>query len=118
MILVSIPVCKACPIIKAFKIHSAIEAERAGQSRADYVLLYGADGEKGEEAFDWTLASYARKKFFISGGLTPENVQKALLLTHEPYAVDVSSGVEANRLKDYRKVMKFIINVREFKGNI
>lgn len=47
------------------------------------------------------------KRFNIAGGLTPGNVNKALLL--KPYAVHVSSGVESIfGIKDQRKVEEFI----------
>ncbi|HEY5467482.1 MAG TPA: phosphoribosylanthranilate isomerase [Coriobacteriia bacterium] len=48
----------------------------------------------------------------LAGGLTPENVRAAILLTH-PYAVDVSSGVEsALREKDPARIDAFVAEVR------
>lgn len=52
------------------------------------------------------------KKVFLSGGLNADNVSSALSLN--PYAVDVSSGVESNGKKDYKKVEKFINTVRSY----
>ena len=44
----------------------------------------------------------------LSGGLNPENVAKAIETVH-PYAVDVSSGVEASPgRKDHAKLRDFI----------
>jgi len=44
----------------------------------------------------------------LAGGLTPENVGDAIERVH-PYAVDVSSGVEAAPgIKDHQKVQCFI----------
>jgi phosphoribosylanthranilate isomerase len=47
--------------------------------------------------------------------LTPENVQEAIN-TVQPYAVDVSTGVESHPgRKDPAKVLAFIRNVKEVK---
>ena len=104
-----------CPIIRAFKVSKAMDAERAMYTTADYVLLDG--GEGGGQSFDWNLiGSSKRRSYFLKGGLTPDNVSRALELSPQPFALDVSTGVESNRLKDYRKVMKFILAVRNYKG--
>jgi len=70
------------------------------------------------EAFDWPLAARAKvltdRPVILAGGLTPENV-KAALDAVRPYAVDVSSGVEAAPgVKDHAKIKAFIRAVREW----
>ncbi|MGH7902225.1 MAG: phosphoribosylanthranilate isomerase [Thermodesulfobacteriota bacterium] len=52
---------------------------------------YGGTGE----SFDWLLLEgmHVSKPIILSGGLNPENVDKAIHIVN-PYAVDVSSGVE------------------------
>lgn len=103
-----------CPIVKGFRVSSAIDAERAMYTTADYVLV--DSGESGK-AFDWSLIGSAhRRKYFLAGGLNPENVQQALSITPQPYCLEASTGVELNRLKDYRKCMQFILGVKNFKG--
>ncbi len=101
-----------CKIIRAVRVGRLIDLERAMRSAADLLLVAGP---KPGEKFDWSLISYIRRPYFMSGGLTPENVQSALDLRPQPYAVDVCSGVESHRLKDYKKMMKFIYNVRTYK---
>jgi phosphoribosylanthranilate isomerase len=69
------------------------------------------------ETFNWELAVEAKCRFglplILAGGLTPENVGEAVR-TVRPYAVDVSSGVEASPgRKDHAKVKAFIQAVRE-----
>jgi phosphoribosylanthranilate isomerase len=63
------------------------------------------------ERFNWDLAIEARRlgrPIFLAGGLTPENVSEAVRRV-EPYAVDVSSGVEASPgKKDHWRVKAFI----------
>ena len=103
-----------CQIIKTFKIINPMDAERAMSSRADFVMLDGSD--KDGVKFDWSFVTHVRRQYFLSGGLNIDNIQQALLLNPAPYAVDVSAGVESNRLKDYRKVMKFISAVRDFRA--
>jgi phosphoribosylanthranilate isomerase len=58
--------------------------------------------------FDWSLlAAYERSKpFFLSGGLTPDNVVAAVSMVR-PDAIDVASGVEASPgIKDHDKVAR------------
>lgn len=61
--------------------------------------------------FNWDLAVEAKKlgrPIVLAGGLTPENVADAVRKV-QPYAVDVSSGVEsAPGKKDTSKVRKFV----------
>ena len=103
-----------CPIMKVYKVANPIDAERAMYSTADYVMLDGGGAGDGK-IFDWSLIGKLRRKFFLSGGLTPENIEPVFNLPSQPYALNVSSGVESNRTKDYRKVMKFISTARNFK---
>ena len=68
--------------------------------------------------FDWDLAIEAKKfgKIILAGGLTPENVGKAIEKVR-PYAVDVSSGVEEDvGKKDHSKLKRFIQTARRSWG--
>lgn len=104
------------PIMKVYKIKTPIDAERAMYTTADYVMLDGGNSGDGK-TFDWSMLGALRRNYFLSGGINPDNFQKALSLTPQPYALNVNSGVEANKLKDYRKVMKLILGVKSFKPN-
>lgn len=67
---------------------------------------------------DWELSRRIRqmvepKPLILAGGLTPENVKDAIRVV-QPYAVDVSSGVESRPgVKDSQKVFEFVKNVKE-----
>ncbi|MBC7315069.1 MAG: phosphoribosylanthranilate isomerase [Chloroflexi bacterium] len=65
--------------------------------------------------WDWRLLKGRppiHERLILAGGLTPENVAKAIAIVH-PWGVDVSSGVEAAPgRKDARRVQEFIRNVK------
>ncbi|MDD4160689.1 MAG: phosphoribosylanthranilate isomerase [Synergistaceae bacterium] len=97
-------------IIKAFNIASPEDVKKAEVSSADFILLDNGAGGTGK-SFDWTLVSKIGRPFFLAGGLAPCNIADALSQT-DPYAVDVSSGVESNGAKDFYKIKDFIQAVR------
>jgi len=72
----------------------------------------GVPGGSGE-TFDWDLIPPALSlPVVLSGGLNPENVTQAVMRVR-PWAVDVSSGVEAAKgIKDAEKMAAFIAGVR------
>lgn len=100
------------PIIKAFHVRSTVDIELAAGSSADYVLLDGSRGGEGR-AFDLSLARALKRRYFLAGGLNPENVADAVAAVH-PFAVDVSSGIERNGVKDAELIRSFIDAVRSF----
>ncbi len=99
------------PIIKAFSVETAEDVARAVTSSADYLLLDHGSGGTGE-AFDWNLLTGINRPYFLAGGLDPGNVREALRLA-APFAVDVSSGVETDKIKDPEKIRAFVRAVRE-----
>lgn len=52
-------------------------------------------------------------RWFLSGGLTPDNVVEGIQLLH-PTGVDVSSGVEQDGIKVHALIEKFIARVRGY----
>ena len=102
-----------CPIMKVIKISQPIDADKAMYSTADFVMLDGGRAGHGK-SFDWSLLGAVRRKYFLSGGLTPDNIVEALQVSSSPFGVNASSGLESNNVKDFRKVMKFILAVREY----
>lgn len=100
------------PVIKAFRIETEPDTIAAESSIADHVLLDSGAGMG--MVFDWKLIQNFQRPYFLAGGLNMENVGNAIKLLR-PYAVDVSSGIEINGLKDKTKIMQFITAVREEK---
>ncbi len=68
----------------------------------------------GGKVFDWSLLSLGvPAPLVLSGGLNPANVIEGVLRVR-PYAVDVSSGVEASKgVKDAALIRRFCEAVRE-----
>ena len=100
--------------IKAFRLREAASLSALRQYAADLWLLDSfVPGQRGGTGarFDWDLAVQARqfgRPIVLAGGLTPENVAEAVRKV-QPYAVDVSSGVESTPgRKDPQKVRAFI----------
>ncbi len=68
---------------------------------------YGGTGV----AHDWRAARPLAKNAFLAGGLTPQNVARAIRIAR-PWGVDVSSGVERDGEKDADLIRQFIQEVR------
>lgn len=102
------------PVIQAFSIATEKDVEAARRSEADWVLLDHGSGGTGE-SFDWNLIKNMERPFFLAGGLTSENLVRAVH-TAKPWAVDLSSGVEKNGRKDAQKIRAAVEAVRKIKG--
>lgn len=98
------------PVIKAFQIHSEQDLDAAEKTIADFIILDAGTGEG--KTFDWALAENFKKPFFLAGGLNPGNVTDAMRRLH-PYALDVSTGIETDGLKDKKKMADFAAAARK-----
>ena len=105
-----------CEIWKAVRVSDNSDTENLAVYNSDRILLdkykndsYGGSGEK----FDW--GSFSGKNIpqniVLAGGLDKNNVLEGIRIFN-PYAVDVSSGVEVNGAKSEEKVREFIEKVR------
>ena len=93
------------PVIRAIQLS---DQEAKVTSPADF-LLFDAPVAGSGQTFDWDLLKDQKiqQDFFIAGGLTVDNVRQARE-TFQPYALDVSSGVETDGRKDREKIKAFI----------
>ena len=98
-------------VIKAFVVNDAQSLEESEKSSADYLLLDSGMGTGS--TFDWSKLDEATRPYFLAGGLGLDNIDKALSEI-KPYAVDVSSGVETDGVKDPAKIREFINRVRKY----
>jgi phosphoribosylanthranilate isomerase len=76
-------------------------------------FIEGVPGGTGH-IFDWNIIPKAlTMPVVLAGGLTPENIGLAVKQV-QPYAVDVSGGVEINKgIKDAAKIAAFMRGVRD-----
>ena len=97
-------------IIKAFKIKDENDIRIAEDNIADYVLL--DSGEGSGRTFNWKLIKNISRPYFLAGGLNTENISSAMKEL-KPFAVDVSSGIETDGIKDELKMRNFVATVRK-----
>lgn len=98
------------PIIKAFNIKAQEDVKNAENCSADYILFDSAKAGSGR-SFDRALIKNVKREYFLAGGLDPSNVESEIEAL-SPYAVDVSSGIESNGVKDEKKMRRFVYAVR------
>ena len=117
----------ACPVIKVIHVPGSAASAAGSDLGAELQefrdaghlvtldrLVEGVQGGTGRK-FDWEVASsFSRRghSFMLAGGLTPNNVGRAIGAVR-PWGVDVSSGVETRGGKDHRKIRDFTVNARE-----
>ena len=104
------------PYMKAIRMRDNIDlsAEMERYASASAILLDsyqpGMPGGTGH-VFDWSLIGKINKPLILAGGLNVDNVATAIK-NIQPYAVDVSGGVEqAKGIKDYQKISDFMQEV-------
>jgi len=86
------------PVITAVSVKAASDLSNiATLEEISTHLLFDAAAPGSGKVFDWHLLKNLplRKRWFLAGGLTPENVAEAIRATHAPM-VDVSSGIESS----------------------
>ncbi|WP_242912802.1 phosphoribosylanthranilate isomerase [Brevundimonas pishanensis] len=109
-------------IIKALPIREEADFVNVSEwTRAADILLFDAKPPKGADlpggvghSFDWSLMGNRPlpAKWFLAGGINPQNLGEALLVTRAPM-VDVSSGVErAPGVKDISLIHDFLAAAR------
>ena len=105
------------PVVKSFRVGDDFDpAAIARYALPAYLLdasvrgMYGGTGR----TFDWRKAVEASRfgRIILGGGITPENAAEAVRAVH-PYAIDVSSGVEASPgIKDSRRMRALFESLR------
>ncbi|MGD2138885.1 MAG: phosphoribosylanthranilate isomerase [Burkholderiales bacterium] len=107
------------PYIKALRVRKETDLLQYARNYASAkgllldAFVEGAHGGTGA-AFDWDLIpSKLPLPLILAGGLNPDNVSEAIRRVR-PWAVDVSSGVEAEKgIKDAALIAAFIRGVKD-----
>jgi len=107
------------PYLKAIRVREGVDlvqcASRYAGAQGLLLDAWVKDVPGGTgHSFDWGLIPHELPlPVILSGGLNPANVAEAIR-TVRPYAVDVSSGVEAQKgIKDAAKIAAFIKEVKD-----
>ena len=111
--------CYGRPYIKAIRMRPDVDLHGFAVAYHDASALLldayveGIQGGTGQR-FDWSrVPKDLAKPIVLAGGLTPDNVTQGLAVVN-PYAVDVSGGVERDTsIKDEDKMRRFISGVWE-----
>lgn len=109
------------PVIRAVKVTEETNLQEAYQTDADYILLDNGMGSGKPFPWDVILKQLAQealqekicgKPFFLAGGISPENMERAAE-AFRPYALDLSSSVETDGVKDPEKIRKLMETIRK-----
>ncbi|MBC7362176.1 MAG: phosphoribosylanthranilate isomerase [Candidatus Aminicenantes bacterium] len=99
--------------IKAFRVGEFRDLEIIARSGFDFFIL---DSKIKGQPFDWEIAIRAKRygKFFLGGGLNPDNVESVLEKV-SPFGLDVCSGIELfPGKKDPEKLREFIWRIKKW----
>jgi len=101
--------------IKVIKtiIHEEIKTKLPLPSNADYILLDSGAGSGKTFNWDRLLSLKTKRPWFLAGGIDITNINKAIDL--EPFALDISSGVETKGVKDRKKILELVSIVKGIK---
>lgn len=101
---------EGAPIMKAIRVKDGSEFEEADAIPADMLLLdhwqENLPGGTGSR-FELSMIPELSKPYFLAGGLSADNLAEALTESR-PYAVDISTSVETDGHKDWKKVEKMM----------
>lgn len=107
--------CKT-PVIRAINVNGIESIDDIENLDNVKGILFDSAVPGSGKSFDWSMLEKLpknQKMLFLAGGLTADNVAKAVAQLR-PFAVDVSSGVELSDKsgKDYQLVQAFIKNAK------
>ncbi|MDC7236522.1 MAG: phosphoribosylanthranilate isomerase [Sphaerochaetaceae bacterium] len=100
------------PIIKAIKVNKDFRnIEKFNE--VNYLLIDSGGGSG--KTFDWSLDLKFNKPLFIAGGISLANIEEAYK-RFKSYAFDLSSSVETNGYKDFKKMKEISFKLEQLNG--
>lgn len=107
-------------VMKAIRVKTVRDILQVQNYRTDAILLdsyadnmYGGTGKR----FDWSFLKKANIDYFLAGGISDENIGKALQLG--VYGIDVCSGIESEPgKKDRVKMQKLFEKISDFNSGL
>lgn len=90
------------PVIKYFRPDMF---DQIKEYDTDYYLFDSGTGTG--RTFDWNQIPKTAKPFFLAGGISGDNICRAINEIN-PYCIDVSSAVETDGNKDYNKIKQIM----------
>lgn len=104
--------------MKAIRVRDKRDIKRAEEYFTDAILLDAFDPKKYGGtglSFDWNIIGNISKRVFLAGGISAENIEKAVKLGI--YGIDVCSGIESRPgKKDHAKMRKLFDKIRDLRG--
>ncbi len=108
-------------VIKAFRVKEGFTSDMV-KPYVPYVSAVMIDSVSAGETFDWSVARRIRDEnpdlpVIVAGGISMDNVEE-IVEQVDPYAIDVSSGVESSPgVKDPAKVEELLRRIRPSVSN-
>lgn len=100
-----------CPVIKAVRVSGKEDIRKAETLPVDYLLLDSGAGSG--KTFSWSsIPKDLSKPYFLAGGIDADNAGTAIKET-QAYALDASSSVETDGVKDKKKMEELIRRVKK-----
>lgn len=108
-------------IIKVFRVEDMVAFDFKAFSLADFFLFdtntkaFGGSGN----TFNWELLNDAKiqKPYFLSGGISLENIKNSAALRPKPYAFDINSKFELSAgVKNLKAVEEFQLQIANYES--
>ena len=81
----------------------------------NYKISRGLDSHDSQGLDSQDFKRDFATRFFLAGGINADNLAHAMSLN--PYAIDISSGIELQGIKNFAKMQQIIQMIRNNKAN-